>query len=160
MEGGTGRTCRRPPSRPTRSPRSRIWKGVPALARLPRPPCRMLRRSLFRRLFCGREDVFARRWENPQTGRSGYSPACANEWMHGLCEKKKGAGRRASCGECPTQAFSPVTDEEITKHLNGTHVMGVYPLLPNETCWFLARLLSWESCIFPRLSATLKNRDV
>jgi len=94
--------------------------------------------KLFRRLFCGRENVFARRWENPQTGRSGYSPACANEWTHGLCEKKKGAGRRVSCGECPTQAFSPVTDEEIAKHLNGTHVMGVYPLLPNETCWFLA----------------------
>jgi len=94
--------------------------------------------KLFRRLFCGREDVFARRWENRQTGRSGYSPACANEWTHGLCEKKKGAGRRVSCGECPTQAFSPVTDEEITKHLNGTHVMGVYPLLSNETCWFLA----------------------
>ncbi len=93
--------------------------------------------KLFRRLFCGREDVFARRWENPQTGRSGYSPACANEWVHGVCEKKKEAGRRASCGECPNQAFLPVTDEEITGHLKGDHVMGVYPLLPDETCRFL-----------------------
>lgn len=98
--------------------------------------------ALFRSLFRGREDVFPRRWENPKTGRSGYSPACANEWDADLCEKKKGvtAGRksRLTCGECSNKAFLPVTDAEIEKHLRGLHVMGVYPLLPEETCWFLA----------------------
>jgi hypothetical protein len=56
--------------------------------------------ALFRSLFRGREDVFPRRWENPSKGKSGYSPACANEWEYGLCEKRKGsdAGRRATCG--------------------------------------------------------------
>ncbi|MBI5526021.1 MAG: DEAD/DEAH box helicase family protein [Deltaproteobacteria bacterium] len=107
---------------------------------------------LFRSLFRGREDLFPRRWENKKTGKSGYSPACANEWEYGLCEKKKGpdAGRRATCGECPNQAFLPVTDKEIAKHFRGDQVMGVYPLLPDETCWFLAADLdkkSWQEDI-------------
>jgi superfamily II DNA or RNA helicase len=95
--------------------------------------------SLFRSLFRGRTDVFPRRWENPKTGKSGYSPACANEWVRGICEKRRSAGRgRATCGECPHQAFLPVTDAEILKHLQGQQVIGVYPLLEHETCWFLA----------------------
>jgi superfamily II DNA or RNA helicase len=96
--------------------------------------------ALFRSLFRGRADVFPRRWENEKKGKSGYSPACENEWERGLCEKKKGpgAGKRATCGECPNQAFIPVSDNEIAKHLRGDQVMGVYPLLSDETCWFLA----------------------
>lgn len=96
--------------------------------------------ALFRSLFRGRADVFPRRWENEKKGKSGYSPACDNEWEWGLCEKKKGqgAGRRVTCGECPNQAFIAVSDEEIAQHLRGDQVMGVYPLLPDETCWFLA----------------------
>jgi hypothetical protein len=42
--------------------------------------------ALFRRLFRGRSDVFPIRWENRTTGRSGYAPACANEWQRGICE--------------------------------------------------------------------------
>ena len=95
--------------------------------------------SLFRSLFRGRPDVFARRWENPKTGKSGYSPACANEWVRGICEKKRSAGRgRATCGECPNQAFLPINDAEILKHLQGQQVVGVYPMLEDERCWFLA----------------------
>jgi len=96
--------------------------------------------ALFRSLFRGRDDLYARRWESAKKGRSGYSPACANEWVYGLCKKKgiREAGRYATCGDCPSQAFSPVTDEEIVKHLRGDQVMGVYPLLADETCWLLA----------------------
>ena len=43
--------------------------------------------ALFRRLFGGRTDVFPARWDNPKTGRSGYPPACANEWVRGVCGK-------------------------------------------------------------------------
>ncbi len=35
----------------------------------------------------------------------GYAPACANEWVSGVCEKP-----RVKCGECPNQAFLPVED--------------------------------------------------
>ncbi len=53
--------------------------------------------ALFRRLFAGRPDVFPLRWENPKTGKSGYSPACANEWVRGVCGKPQ-----VKCGECAT----------------------------------------------------------
>lgn len=97
------------------------------------PLAREAKVRLFRTLFRGREDVFPRRWESRRTGKSGYSPACANEWDSLLCAKKRGSGtaRTASCAD-------PVTDEEIEKHLKGFQVMGVYPLLVDETCWFLA----------------------
>jgi len=95
--------------------------------------------GLFRSLFRGREDVYARRFENRRTGRHGYAPACANEWVRGVCEKP-----RVRCAECPNRRFLPLTDDVIRGHLSGTDaggdplVAGVYPLLPDETCWFLA----------------------
>jgi len=94
--------------------------------------------ALFRSLFRGREDVFARQWRNPKTGKSGYAPACANEWRHGVCPKGNGARRRWTCGDCTNQAFLPMTNDEIAGHLRGDQVVGVYPLLADETCWFLA----------------------
>lgn len=100
--------------------------------------------GLFRRLFLGRTDVFPVRWENPNTGRSGYAPACANEWIRGVCGKPK-----IKCGECPNQAFIAVTNNVIERHLRGDDgvrpngrgrdfVVGVYPLLFDDTCGFLA----------------------
>ena len=95
--------------------------------------------ALFRRLFRGRSDVFPIRWENRTTGRSGYAPACANEWQRGICEKPK-----VKCSACPNQAFLAVDDVSIERHLRGTDangapfVMGVYPMLADNTCSFLA----------------------
>lgn len=95
--------------------------------------------DIFRQLFRGREDVFPKRWDNKKTGRSGYSPACSNEWVRGVCEKP-----RIKCAECPNQAFIKVSDEIVRRHLTGKdarnneNTIGVYPLLPNESCWFLA----------------------
>ena len=89
--------------------------------------------ALFRSLFRGRDDVFPVLWTSSKTGRTGYSPACSNEWTPGVCEKP-----RVRCGECPNQAFVPVSDRVILDHLRGRHVAGVYPLLADETCWFLA----------------------
>jgi hypothetical protein len=89
--------------------------------------------ALFRSLFRGRDDLFARLWINPRSGSKGYAPACGNEWVRGVCEKP-----RVRCGECPNQAFLPITDRVVLDHLQGHHVIGVYPLLSEETCWFLA----------------------
>jgi superfamily II DNA or RNA helicase len=95
---------------------------------------------MFRSLFRGREDVFARRWESRKTGKAGYSPACANEWDPVLCGKARGPGNsgKTNCLECCQHAFFRVTDDEIEKHLKGLQVIGVYPLLADETSWFLA----------------------
>jgi hypothetical protein len=89
--------------------------------------------SLFRQLFRGRDDLYPKLWTNTTTGRKGYAPACANEWVRGICEKP-----RVKCGECSNQAFLAVTDQVIRDHLQGRHVVGVYPLLTDETCWLLA----------------------
>jgi superfamily II DNA or RNA helicase len=88
--------------------------------------------ALFRSLFRGREDVYSVRWE-ARTGKSGYSPACANEWKRPLCVKP-----RIRCSECENRELLSVTDDVIHQHLTGKHTIGVYPLLPDETCWFLA----------------------
>jgi hypothetical protein len=89
--------------------------------------------ALFRSLFAGRADVFPKHWHNPKTNRKGYSPACSNEWIRGVCDKPC-----VKCGECPNQAFIPVTDRVILDHLQDRHVAGVYPMLDDETCHFLA----------------------
>jgi superfamily II DNA or RNA helicase len=96
--------------------------------------------SLFRQLFRGRNDVFPLLWISSKTGRKGYSPACGNEWVRGVCGKP-----RVKCSECPNQAFLPLTDQVIINHLQGRHIIGVYPLLQDETCWFLAADFDKES---------------
>lgn len=85
--------------------------------------------ALFRSLFRGREDVYAVRWESKK-GRSGYSPACAHEWDPLLCRKP--------CAKCNNGRYLPVSDEVIRDHVLGKHTVGTYPLLADETCWFLA----------------------
>ncbi|MGH6878840.1 MAG: TOTE conflict system archaeo-eukaryotic primase domain-containing protein, partial [Rhizomicrobium sp.] len=96
--------------------------------------------ALFRSLFRGREDVLPRRWENPKTGKTGYAPMCHNEWIRGVCGKPQ-----VKCGECPNQAFVPIGDDILRSHLVGKaagssadFTVGVYPMLRDETCWFLA----------------------
>jgi len=88
--------------------------------------------TLFRRLFLGRTDVYPVRWES-KTGKSGYAPACANEWRAGVCEKP-----RIKCADCAHRSLIALTDRTIFDHLAGRHTIGVYPLLTNDTCNFLA----------------------
>lgn len=88
--------------------------------------------DLFRNLFRGRADVYPIRWES-KAGKSGYAPACANEWRPGICEKP-----RIKCGDCGNRQLLPLTDEVIFRHLAGDVVVGIYPLLPDDTCYFLA----------------------
>ena len=78
--------------------------------------------NLFLRLFRGRDDVYPKRWQNQKSGKNGYSPTCANEWVRGVCEKP-----RVKCGECPNQAFLSVTNEAILNHLKGRHCDGGLP---------------------------------
>ncbi|MBM5792174.1 MAG: DEAD/DEAH box helicase [Cyanobacteria bacterium M_surface_7_m2_037] len=89
--------------------------------------------ALFRRFFRGRDDVYALRWQSRSSGRSGYAPACANEWQPGVCEKP-----RISCRDCHHRKLSPLTDAAIYDHLAGEHTIGLYPLLENDTCHLLA----------------------
>ena len=95
--------------------------------------------ALFRSLFRGREDLYPRRFESMASGRSGYAPACSNEWRPGVCEKP-----RIKCADCHNRRFLPVTDQVVRWHLSGadddgkSFTMGVYPMLLDESCRFLA----------------------
>jgi hypothetical protein len=98
--------------------------------------------TLFHSLFRGREDVYPRRFESMKTGKQGYQPVCQNEWIRGVCEKPK-----IRCEDCGQRKFLAVTDQVMRNHLQGfdpqerpgrNFTIGVYPMLPDETCWFLA----------------------
>ncbi len=88
--------------------------------------------ALFRRLFRGREDIYPQRWESAK-GTSGYSPVCGNEWRPGVCHKP-----RVKCATCDQRQLMPVTDRVLYDHLAGKQTIGVYPLLSDDRCWFLA----------------------
>lgn len=86
---------------------------------------------LFAQLFHGREDVYAKRWENDK-GKSGYEPVCLNEWIPGVCQKP--------CKKCKNASYAPFNQNAILRHLSkhNDSVFGIYALQPDETCWFLA----------------------
>ena len=88
--------------------------------------------AIFRGLFRGRNDIFANRWQNKQ-GRSGYSVACNNEWAQGICHKP-----RIKCQDCNHRQFTELNDKIIYRHLTGQKVVGLYPLMQDNTCYFLA----------------------
>ncbi len=112
-------------------PEIRVHLPLALGAPVPRTPADKVK--LFRSLFRGREDVFPTRFVSKKTGKPGYAPACRNKFVRGVCELPK-----VKCGDCPNQAFVPFDDAAVAGHLTGRHVMGVYPLLGDETCWFLA----------------------
>ena len=89
--------------------------------------------TLFRRMFRGRTDAYPIRWESKSTGKSGHAPACANEWRAGVCEKP-----RIKWGDCGNRLLIPLSDAALYDHLAGEHTVGVYPLLEDDTCHFLA----------------------
>lgn len=102
--------------------------------------------NLFRSLFQGREDVFARRWFSSSSGKSGYQPVCAREWNRENCDKKK-----YKCAECPNREFQPLGYNDIYRHLegkdpNGRDVVGVYAILPDNSCSFLCCDFDDKSC--------------
>jgi hypothetical protein len=88
--------------------------------------------NLFKSLFKGRMDVFAFRWES-KDGRSGYTPACDLEWQKPICQKPL-----IKCSECKQRQLSPISYQVLFRHLSGEKTVGIYPLLQDETCFFLA----------------------
>ncbi len=94
--------------------------------------------NLYTSLFVGRQDVFALRWYNAKSNKSGYSPVCENKWKIGKCDMKK-----YSCADCPFKFHVPLSDHYIFNHLAGKDsscrdVVGLYPLMEGDVCRFLA----------------------
>lgn len=88
--------------------------------------------ELYMSLFRGRTDVYARRWE--KEGRSGYSPAYEFNWDEFLAHK----GQGGSIKDFENKKLLPLTRDIIKKHLIGQHVVGIYPILPENTSHFIA----------------------
>lgn len=79
--------------------------------------------DLIRSLFGARSDVYAQRWENPHTGKSGWSPAVRGGWSN----KRTGS-----------RDYLPLTDDVLASHLRGEVTIGIYPLMGGDTCRLLA----------------------
>ena len=101
------------------------------------------------------------RWENAKSGRSGYSPACSNEWVAGICNKPQ-----IKCSECLRQAFIPLSPSVIEQHLRGNDakrvgeiVVGTYPLLTDDTCCFLAADFDGETWAIDALAYLAACRE-
>ena len=110
--------------------------GTPAHAELSVPE----KIALFRSLFRGREDVYATRWDRSD-GKASYSPACVRDWK-ALRSVPEGDRRKL---DKATRQLLPLTDEVIHAHLSGKCTAGIYPLLPDDTCWLLAVDFDQES---------------
>jgi hypothetical protein len=89
--------------------------------------------TLFGELFACRQNVYPKLWYNQKTGAKGYSPACNNEWVRGVCDKP-----RLKCSECPNQAFPSLNHTAIRSHLEGRNTIGTYAIQSDDTCIFLA----------------------
>jgi hypothetical protein len=116
---------------PAPAPAQTVSAQVAPLTAGPHTPADKVK--LFRQLFRGRPDIYPTRFVSNKTGKPGYAPACSNKFVRGVCELPK-----VKCGDCTRQAFRPVDDAAVVAHLKGQHVMGVYAMLDDETCWFLA----------------------
>jgi superfamily II DNA or RNA helicase len=88
--------------------------------------------QLFKSLFKGRDDVFAIRWESGK--KSGYMPAYSYDPYLYRAHKMRGG----TFQNYPNKTYLPLSDKEIEKHLNGEQLIGIYPLLTDNTSWFIA----------------------
>nr|WP_315242741.1 DEAD/DEAH box helicase family protein [uncultured Flavobacterium sp.] len=110
--------------------------------------------QLFKSIFIGRDDVFAVRWE--KSGKSGYMPAYQYDPYHYRVHKMNGG----TFQNYPHKTYLSLTETEIDKHLNGIQQIGIYPLLQDNTSWFLVADFdkqNWKEEAVTFLKACMKN---
>ena len=115
----------------------------------PAPTCQFTLQekvAIFKGLFQGRDDVFAKRWYSSTTQKSGYQPVCQREWNREFCDKRK-----YKCADCPNRQFAPLTYNDYFNHLAGKDawgrdVIGLYPIRKDNTCCFLCTDFDDKSC--------------
>ena len=90
--------------------------------------------KLFMNYFKGRDDTYPYlSIDKNNPNKKYYIPACANEWKYGICNKLV----KKPCKTCKYKENKPLIYEVYEKHLTGK-IIGIYPLLDDETCYFLA----------------------
>lgn len=87
---------------------------------------------LYRSVFRGRTDVYPRRWE--KSGKSGWTPAYSFDWNEFNSHRARGG----TIKDFENKTLCPVTDEVLLNHLQGKETIGIYPILTNNTSYFIA----------------------
>ncbi len=87
--------------------------------------------ELYKSLFRGRKDVYAERWEKDE--RSGYMPAYKVDWTD--YNKHKASGGTFS--NYKLKELLPFNDDVLIKHLKGDATVGIYPLLTDNSSFFI-----------------------
>lgn len=109
-------------ARPPGPTQTAIFDAAPgAVHRGSSPPSKV---AFYAALFGARADVYAVRWDNTRTGRSGWMPAVRGGWRPGLPPAQR---------QC-----LPLTGEVLTAHLSGAAEIGLYPMLDGDRCRWLA----------------------
>ena len=95
--------------------------------------------KVFFSMFWGRTDVYSKRTIKKSTGEANYYTQCYNFWKNG-CPRITGS--KIKCQDCQRQAYKELKKEQIIDHLRGnsedaTDVIGVFPLLTDDTCRFI-----------------------
>jgi hypothetical protein len=109
-------------ARPPGPDQTGIFGTAPGAVHAGSPPAQKV--AFFGALFSARTDVYAIRWENARSGKSGWMPAVRGGWRKGIPAAER--------------EYLPLTAEVITAHLSGEAEIGVYPLLDGDRCWWLA----------------------
>jgi hypothetical protein len=94
--------------------------------------------AFFGSLFAARTDVYATRWENRRTGRSGWLPAVRGGWRKGVRHEDRD--------------YLPLTTGVLTAHLTGDIHVGLYPLLDGDRCWWLAADFDGDAAMLDALA--------
>ena len=108
--------------RPPGATQTAMFDAAPGMVDATSPPAAKV--TFFRALFAARTDVYAVRWENARTGKSGWMPAVRGGWRKGIPASQR--------------EYLPLTDEILTAHLTGKTEIGLYPLLDGDRCRWLA----------------------
>jgi superfamily II DNA or RNA helicase len=100
----------------------------------------------YRTLFAARTDVYAKRWENVRSGKSGWMPAVRGRWRKGMPPSER--------------EYLPLTEEILTAHLSGDLEVGLYPMLDGDRCAWLAADFDGQAAMLDALSYLKAARAV
>ena len=109
-------------ARPPGPAQAGMFDAPPGAVHAGSPPAAKV--TFFGALFAARTDVYAVRWENARSGKSGWMPAVRGGWRKGVPAAER--------------EYLPLTKDVVTAHLSGEVEIGLYPLLDGDRCWWLA----------------------
>jgi len=131
-------------ARPPGPAQTGIFDGPPGLVDATSSPEKKI--AFFASMFAARSDVYAVRWENVRTGRSGWMPAVRGGWRKGVAHGSR--------------EYLPLTLDILASHLTGDIDLGLYPLLDGDRCWWLAADFDGSAAMLDALSYLKAARAV